>query len=128
MSPWVVTVSEATALPEAHLGGVDIKDNVVRGVDVGSNAVLRPKKTINVEVISERGITGVLLSCELVFISIIIWSPVESGSKFIVAASFARGIVTTRLHDIDLTRSGPASIGFVSWEHPDGWPDPVTLR
>lgn len=35
-------------------------------------------------------------------------------------------VVTTRLHDIDFSRSWPDTVDGIGWHHPDGWPEPVT--
>lgn len=42
MSPRVIAFAPASLLPEGLCRGIDVEDDVVRGVDVGRDAVLGP--------------------------------------------------------------------------------------
>ena len=125
--PRVVTVGPATFLPEALGGGVDIEHNVIWGVEVGGDAVLGPNETVDVEIISKGCGMGILLGGLLVTICVPCGTPVEGRAELVVATSRARGAVTARLHNVNLTRGGPATVCFVDGKQPDGGPEPVTL-
>ncbi len=127
VSPRVVTLGPATAFPEGLRRGVNIENNVVRGVQIGGDSILGPEETIDMEVISE-GIRGrVLLRGLLITIGIPGGSPVEGGSELVVAAGGARSVVTARLHDVNLTRGRPSAICLILGKHPNGGPQEITL-
>jgi len=118
----VETLGELTSLEETFFGEVNFQDLVAIGVKVGVNASLIPVETVDVEVLTQRfGVIELSMS-SLELILIPVGTPVKSGSKFIVAASRIARTVTTRLHDVDFTRSGPVSILVVLGKQPDCGP------
>lgn len=45
-----------------------------------------------------------------------------------MATSRVAGVISSGFHDIDFSRCRPRTILVVGREHPDCWPEPVTLR
>ena len=56
-----------------------------------------------------------------------IGTPVKSRPEGVMATDRAVGSSATGLHNIDFTGCGPGAECVVSWEHPDGRPNPITL-
>ncbi len=127
VGPRVVTLGPLSTFPEGLSRGVNIENNVVRGIQIGGDSILGPEETIDVEVISERIRGSVLLSGLLITIGVPGGSPVEGGGELVVATGGARSVITARLHDVDLTGGGPSTISLVLREHPNGGPKEVTL-
>jgi len=128
VGPRVIAIGPLTTFPERHLRCVNVENNVVRGVEIGSDSILGPEETIDMEVVSEGLIRSELLSGLLITIGIPGGSPMQSGGELVVATSSARGVVTARLHDVDLTGCGPSAISLILGKHPNSGPEEVTLR
>ena len=62
--------------------------------------------------------------------SIVGWvrTPVERGRDDVISSLCIGVVVSSRLHDIDLTRSWPRTICIVYWQHPNRWPQPISSR
>lgn len=128
--PWVKEfVSETSLAPEGLRGGINIENNVVRGIDVGLDTVFSPVEAISVHSIGERGVMEIVLMSHVVGIFLPVRSPMESGAKTIVTTGGATcSIGSARFNNIDLSRHGPGAIRIVLGEHPDSRPDHITSR
>ena len=87
--PGIVTVGEASLLPEALGRGVDVKDEIVGCVNIGRDSKLVPNKPINVEIISQRLGVSVLFGGQIVAIGVVVWSPVKRGGKLVISTGRA---------------------------------------
>ena len=124
----VEALGELTSLEEAFFGEVNFQHLVAIVVKVGVKSSRIPVETVDVEVLS-KGFGVIELSMSsLELILIPVGTPMKSGSKFIVTASRIARTVTTRLHDVDFTRSGPVSVLVVLGKQPNCGPQPVALR
>ena len=128
VGPRVVALAPATSFPEGLGGGVNVEDYVVGSIEVSGETILGPEQTVDMEVVRKGLGVSVLLRGLQVAIGVISGSPVEGGGELVVAAGLARGVVTARLHNVDLTGRGPSTVSLVLWEHPDGGPQEISLR
>lgn len=96
-------------------------------IDGGLDSLLGPLEAVHMEVVSQRGWMGILLGGLQVGVHWPAWSPVESRTKLVASYVAGGWVVASGLNDIDLTGSWPLAIVVLSWEHPDSWPEPVTL-
>lgn len=119
---------ELTTLPE-WLVKVGVENLEETRVDVGEEVLLRPLETKGVRLCSVGGVKSRSLDVGPPP-SIVgqIRTPMESGGDDVVTTLLVGVVVTTRFGDIDLTRQGPGTIGVLDRQHPDGGPEPVTLR
>ena len=93
--PRVVASGKAAEIPEALRAGVHIEHNIVRGVEVGLNAILSPEEAINMEVISKRlGVSELLMSL-LITIGIVVRTPVEGRGESIVATAACSAVIAS---------------------------------
>jgi len=125
-----VTVAngESTLLPE-RLVEVDVHDLEKTRVDVGENILLGPLEAESVETLGVCGVeSSVLVVVEPPTIVGRVGTPVESAAHDIVAALSVGVVVSAGLHDINFTRTRPGTVYIVLGQHPDGGPQPVTLR
>jgi len=97
-------------------------------IKLSHNAFLGPLKFICVERIAKILSVFVLLMSNLPGIIWISWTEVKGGSEGVDTASRTRGIITSALHDVDLTTGWPLAKLNVLRKHPNRWPYPVTLR
>jgi len=132
-SPWVLergTVAGGrweVALGPEWLVEIDVHDLKKTGVDVGKDVLLRPLNTESVETSSVGGVESSTL--DVVAVPAILgrnWTPVKSGRNNVVTTLRVGVVVTTGLHDINLTGTRPCTVDGVGWQHPDGRPEPVT--
>lgn len=123
--PWVVEVAREAALGEGvlvmlelqHGGAVELRDDVILG----------PLQLVGVEAVAE--VLSVLVLFVRYFPGVVweAWTEVERGAKSVDATDVTGGVITSALHDVDLATRRPLAVLDVLREHPDGWPDPVTL-
>lgn len=108
VDPWVVIgLRELTALPEALILEANLENLVGLVIDVGVEAVLVPVETVGVELISKgRAISGLPdLVGKREAVLIPSGAPVKSRAEGIIATlATIRRTISTRFHDIDLTR------------------------
>jgi len=124
----VESLRESSTLVEALLGEVDLEHLVCRVIKVSVKLLIIPVETISVELCTEGFIVLVLKMSHLIAILIPAGTPVKSGTEPVVTLTSVAWSIPARLHDINFTRCGPRSI-FVSFgKHPNGRPEPVTLR
>jgi len=132
-SPWVLEGSTVAggrwevALGPEWLVEVDVHDLEKTGVDVGENVLLGPLNSESVKASSVGGVKGSTLYVVAVpAILRLHWAPVESRGDNVVTTLWVGVVVTTRLHDVNLTGARPWTVDGVGWQHPDGGPEPVT--
>ena len=122
-NPGVVEArGELTSLEEALLSEVNFQHSVAIVVEVCVNTSGIPVETVDVEVFSKRFSVIELGMSSLELILIPVGSPMKSGSKFIVTTGRVARTISTRLHDVDFTRSGPVSILVVFGKQPNCGP------
>jgi hypothetical protein len=61
------------------------------------------------------------------FVLVPVGTPVQSITENVMTTDIAVYSIATGLHNVDFTGCGPGAVCVVSWEHPDGRPNPITL-
>jgi len=124
----VKSLRESSALVEALLGEVDLEHLVCRVIKVSVKLLIIPVETISVELFAEGFIVLVLKMSHLIAILIPAGTPVKSGTEPVVTLTGVAWSIAARLHNINFTRCWPRSILVSFGKHPNGRPEPVTLR
>ncbi len=99
------------------------------GVYVGEKVLLTPFQAISVRAGSVRSMESfLLLAGTPIPVILLVGTPVESAGDNVVSAGRIGVIVASGLSNINFARCGPRPECVVDGQHPDGGPEPVTLR
>lgn len=127
VDPRVVLAGPSTFAEEVIVGHVNVEDDVFRAVDVGCESFRGPEEAVDVHLIGKRAGVLVVSVAQVPSVLVPVGTPVESRSEGVMTTESAVDSIATGLHNIDFTGGGPGAECVVSWEHPDGRPNPISL-
>lgn len=125
-----VTIADReVAFGPEWLAEADIHDLKKTSVNVGEDVFFGPLNTESVETGSVCGVKSLALDV-VTPVAIIggVRPPMQGAANNVVTTLRVGVVVAARLCNVDFTRFGPRSIGVVHWQHPDGWPQPISAR
>jgi len=126
--PRIIVVGSVppTAVPEALRASVNIQNDAP--INIGGDPVGGVVNRVHMEGIRvAAGIALHGLGGKGVPILGEVWTPVEGAADVITTLKSGGGSIPAGLHDVDLSRRGPFTIGVGGGQHPDSRPEPVTL-
>jgi hypothetical protein len=120
-------VGEVASIPVGDLAHVNVKNNVLGGVEVGLDSLLGPNETVDVEVVAKRSSVLVLAVSLVPDVLVPVGSHVQGRSEGITASSTAARGISSRFYEINLSRSRPRSVFVMRGQEPDGRPNPISF-